>query len=179
MATTQLVPDVNEHDHVQGSPDAPVTLVEYGDFECPYCGQAHNTVKRLQQKFGNQLRFVFRNYPLVHSHPHAEHAAETAEIAASKGKFWEMYDLLFAHQNQLSDKNLVQYAEQLNIDRQTFVQAMEEGVATKRIEEDAESGDQSGVEATPTFFINGQYYDGESDAASIGDAITSALKKEA
>ncbi|GCE30317.1 hypothetical protein KDA_58330 [Dictyobacter alpinus] len=173
----QLVPEVSSHDHIQGSLDAPVTLVEYGDFQCPYCRQAQSTVKKLQQKFQDQLCFVFRNYPLVESHPNAEHAAEAAEIAASQGKFWEMYQLLFDHQNELDDAHLVKYAEQLGIDRALFIQAMTDGNQIERIRKDMESGDQSGVPATPTFFINGVRYEDTPDVETMAQAIERVLEK--
>src|SRR5688572_30795959 len=107
-----LNPPVSEHDHSAGPDNAPVTLVEYGDYECPYCGRAHPILHSLQRKLGDQLRFVFRNFPLREAHPHAQHAAEAAESAGAQGKFWEMHDILFEHQDALEDLDLIRYAEE-------------------------------------------------------------------
>src|SRR6476646_7201477 len=107
---------VSERDHIQGPADAPVTLVEYGDYECPHCGRAYPVVKAIQRHFGRRLRFVFRNFPLAEAHPHAAHAAEAAEAAAAQGRFWEMHDSLFEHQQALDDRHLVEYAGALGLD---------------------------------------------------------------
>src|SRR5258707_869399 len=119
-AAGSLTPPVGERDHQQGPATAPVTLVEYGDYECPYCGEAYPIVKEIQLRLGERLRFVFRNFPLTQAHPHAEHAAEAAEAAAGQGKFWQMHDSLFEHQQALDDAQLVRYAVALHLDQETF-----------------------------------------------------------
>ena len=161
MNAGSLVPPVNDdRDHVQGVADAPVTLVEYGDYECPYCGMAYPIVKSLQRALGNRLRFVFRNFPLKDSHPHAEHAAEAAEAAAAQGRFWEMHDTLFENQQRLRDDDLVAYSNTLGLDAARVAKELAEGTWTKRVGDDFRSGVRSGVNGTPTFFINGERYDG-------------------
>jgi formate-nitrite transporter family protein len=160
MSEGHLTPAVGERDHIAGPGDAPVTLVEYGDFECPYCGMAYPIVKELQQRLGRRLRFVFRNFPLAESHPHAEHAAEAAEAAAEQGKFWEMHDTLYEHQRALEDADLVRYAEELRLDADRVARELEPGTETRRVREDFRSGVRSGVNGTPTFFVNGERYDG-------------------
>ncbi len=121
--SAKMKPPVGANDHVQGTANAPVTLVEYGDYECPYCGEAYPIVKALQERLGKQMRFVFRNFPLSEMHPHAEHAAEAAEAAGGQGKFWEMHDLLYENQDALEDEDLARYAKALKLDmpRQVFI----------------------------------------------------------
>lgn len=160
MSHGQLTPPVGERDHVDGQEAAAITLVEYGDYQCPYCGMAYPVVKKLQRELGNQVRFVFRNFPLRDAHPHAEHAAETAEGAAAQGKFWEMHDTLFEHQQRLDDRDLMQYGEALGLDVQRLARELSEGAWAKRVREDFRSGVVSGVNGTPTFFVNGERYDG-------------------
>ena len=130
-----LTMPVSPRDHRLGPETAPVTLVEYGDYECPYCGKAYPIVKEIQRRLGDRLRFVFRNFPLTQSHPHAQHAAEAAEAAAGQEKFWEMHDYLFEHQQALDDAHLVQYAVALNLDKETFKREMTEHVHTNRVRE--------------------------------------------
>ena len=156
----ELVPPVSERDHASGDPHAPVTLVEYGDYECPHCGHAYPIVKSIQHRLGKKLRFVFRNFPLAESHPHARHAAEAAEAAADQGRFWEMHDLLYENQDRLEDEDLVGYAKQLKLDAQRVASALEDGTYTARVREDFRGGVRSGVNGTPTFFVNGRRYDG-------------------
>src|SRR5438034_6182883 len=134
--TANLALPVGQRDHWRGPETAPVTLVEYGDYECPDCGKAYPIVKEIQRRLGDRLRFVFRNFPLTQSHPHAEHAAEAAEAAAGQEKFWEMYDYLFEHQQALDDAHLVQYAVALNLDQETFVREMPEHVHTNLVHQD-------------------------------------------
>src|SRR5437016_12393269 len=134
--TALLTPPVGQRDHQRGPETAPVTLVEYGDYECPFCGKAYPIVKEIQRRLGDQLRFVFRNFPLTQSHPHAEHAAEAAEAAAGQGKFWEMHDTLFEHQHALDDTHLVNYAVALHLDQEMFVREMTEHVHTNRVREE-------------------------------------------
>ena len=174
-AAAKLKPPVGANDHVQGSAKAPVTLVEYGDYECPYCGEAYSVVKELQKRLGDQMRFVFRNFPLAQAHPHAEHAAEAAEAAAAQGKFWEMHDMLYENQDALEDEDLVRYARALHLDVPRFVKEMEAGTYTERVREDFRSGVRSGVNGTPTFFINGARHDGAYDLASLLAAIEEAV----
>ena len=174
----QLTPPVDEkRDHAKGSADAPVTLVEYGDFECPDCGAAYPTVNELLQRMGDRVRFVYRYYPLVDSHPHAEHAAEVAEAAAAQGKFWEMFDMLYQNQRKLDDDALMQYARAIGMDTQRLNDEMLKAVYTKRVEEDLASGDKSGVEGTPTFYINGVYYDGAYNVDAFQRALEQAAHK--
>jgi len=174
-ATPTLKPPVGPKDHMQGPPDAPVTLVEYGDYECPYCGEAYPVVKALQERLGDQICFVFRNFPLAQAHPHAEEAAEAAEAAASQGKFWEMHDLLYENQDALEPEDLVKYARALKLELPRFVLEMREHVYKERVREDFRSGVRSGVNGTPTFFINGVRHDGPFDLRSLLAAIEEAV----
>jgi len=174
-ATPTLKPPVGPKDHMQGPPDAPVTLVEYGDYECPYCGEAYPVVKALQERLGDQICFVFRNFPLAQAHPHAEEAAEAAEAAASQGKFWEMHDLLYENQDELEPEDLVKYARALRLELPRFVLEMREHVYKERVREDFRSGVRSGVNGTPTFFINGVRHDGPFDLRSLLAAIEEAV----
>src|SRR6266478_8776518 len=182
MVTSQrgtLTPPVDKRDHVQGPPDAPVTLVEYGDFECPYCGAAYLIVKKIQEVMGARLRFVFRHLPLTQIHPHAEGAAEASEAAGAQGQFWEMHDLLFENQRALDAMHLPGYAEELNLDARRFVRELEERVHQRRVREDFMSGVRSGVNGTPAFFINGVRYDGPWDHAPLLEALESASQEVA
>src|SRR3989440_5873940 len=138
--TAKLTPLVSQRDHQQGPETAPVTLVEYGDYECPYCGEAYPIVKEIQRRLGDRLRFVFRNFPLAESHPHAEHAAEAAEIAGGMGEFWRMHDILFERQHSLSDSALVSYAGELGLDSKSFHHKLSAHEAAPRVREDFVSG---------------------------------------
>ena len=160
MSDGELTPPVGAHDHSAGPDDAPVTLVEYGDYECPYCGMAYPIVKRARQDLGSGLRFVFRNFPLAESHPHARLAAQAAEAAAAQGKFWEMHDMLFEHQDALAAEDLVGYAKSLGLDARQFAQDLEGATYAKRVRDDFRNGVRSGVNGTPTFFVNGARYNG-------------------
>lgn len=175
-ADEQLAQPATDRDHIMGPSDAPVTLVEYGDFECSYCGQAYVEVKTLKERLGDRLRFVFRNFPLPESHPHAIHAAEAAEAAGKQGKYWDMFDLLYTHQSALDDAHLVDYARTLSLDVDAFRRELSDDDELPVIEEDVESGLESGVQGTPTFFINGQMYEGPFDADSLQEAISSVQK---
>lgn len=157
---SSLHPPVSDRDHTAGPADAPVTLVEYGDYECPYCGMAHPIVKAARRKLGDQLRFVFRNFPLREIHPHAQHAAEAAQSAGAQGKYWEMHDAIFEHQHALEDLDLVRYAEEIGINPDRVADDLANKTYTKRVREDFRSGVRSGVNGTPTFFINGERYNG-------------------
>lgn len=169
------VPVSADRDHIQGPAEAPVTLVEYGDFECPYCGAAYPIVKEVQARLGEKLRFVFRNFPITTSHPHAEQAAEAAEAAASQDRFWEMHDVLYENQKRLRDPDLRTYAEQLGLDLEKFDEDLAEHVHAARVREDFMSGVRSGVNGTPTFYINGARHDDSYDA----DTLLAALQRAA
>ena len=169
---TRLAVPVSEQDHSQGPASAPVILVQYGDYECPYTRLSTHVVQALQQQLGDQLRFVFRNFPLTEIHPHALHAALAAEAAAAQGKFWQMHDYIFHHQHTLENADLEQFAEAVGLDMQQYAHAMAEQRSLARIEEDVEGGERSGVQGTPTFFINGSMYRGSWEH----DALLAALQ---
>jgi protein-disulfide isomerase len=158
--SARLDPPVSAHDHVRGSRAAEVSLVEYGDFECPYCRAALDIVNGLQNALGDQLSFTFRHFPMRDVHLHAQHAAEVAEAAAAQGQFWEMHDRLFAAQDALEDRSLVQYARELDLDAEVLAEELTSHTYAAHIEEHRQSGLASGVTATPTFFIDGMRYDG-------------------
>jgi protein-disulfide isomerase len=171
----QLKPPVGPHDHIIGPHNARVTLVEYGDYQCPYCGNAHPIVKALQDKFSRTMRFVFRNFPLVQAHEFAMGAAEIAEAAGNQGKFWEMHDWLYAHQRTLEPEMLLKGAAQLQLDTDQIKAALEDGELNKRIEYDLNGGTESGVDGTPAFFINGKKFDGNwTDFKVFATAIEAA-----
>jgi len=173
---SHLASAVRSQDHVQGPENAPITLVEYGDFECPYCGRAYGILKELQEDLGPQLRLVYRHFPLATIHPHAEDAALTSEAAAEQGKFWEMHDLLFENQKDLEIGDLEDYARTLGLD----VARLEESLKTRklfpRIKEDFLSGVRSGVNGTPTFFINGARHNGSFEYPVLIRAIQQAAE---
>ena len=168
------VPVDEGRDHIQGPADAAVTLVQYGDYECPYCGEAYPIVKEVQSKMGERLRFVFRNFPISTSHPHAEQAAEAAEAADAQGRFWDMHDLLYENQRHLRDEDLRAYATQLELDLERFDKEMAEHVHAERIHEDFMSGVRSGVNGTPTFYVNGVRHDDSYDADTLLEALERA-----
>jgi protein-disulfide isomerase len=168
-------PVSERYDHIRGPIDAPVQLVEYGDYECPHCGQAYYIVKELERLLANRLCFVFRNFPLTSIHPHAEHAAEAAEAAGAQGKFWGMHDCLFEHQDALDDIHLIRYATMLGLDVPRFSRELSEHRHAARVLEDFLNGMRSGVNATPTFFINGVRHDGSYDLGVLLDAIEDAV----
>jgi protein-disulfide isomerase len=172
---SKLSVPVSDKDHRQGDPDAPCTLVEYGDYQCPSCGHAYPIVKRVQKHFGKRLLFVFRNFPLSEMHPYAEPAAETAEFAAAHHKFWEMHDLLYENQDRLDDALLFQLARQLQLDPEKLRQALASKEFEPRVRADFRGGVRSGVNGTPTFFINVQRHDGAYDYASLVEAIEGVL----
>jgi len=172
------VPVDVERDHVRGPADAPVTLVEYGDFECPYCGHAEPVIRELQADFGD-LRYVWRHLPLTDVHPQAQLAAEAAEAAGAHGKFWEMYDLLFAHQSKLLMRYLVGYADQLALDSPRFQEDLRKRKFASRVAQDVESADLSGVSGTPVFFINGRRHYGAYDINTLTAAVRAARVRAA
>ena len=170
---SHLTPPVSADDHAQGPADAPVTLVEYGDYECPYCGEAYPVLKAVQRAMGNRLRFVFRNFPLTEMHAHAAHAAKFAEAAAGIGRFWEAHDLLYEHQDALDDDSLVSYGARIGLPPSAVLDAFD-GRFDGRIRRDFAGGLRSGVNGTPTLFINGLRYDGERDVESLVAALRAA-----
>ena len=172
-APTLTVP-VSERDHVAGPDTAAVTLVEYGDYECPYCRAAYPVVKAVQAELGDRLRFAFRNFPITSSHPHARRAAEAAEAAAAQGRFWEMHDHLYEHRDALEDGDLVSYAEELGLDVERFARDLDSHEYADLVQEDFMSGVRSGVNGTPTFFIDGVRYDGASETEALLDALENA-----
>jgi Na+/H+ antiporter NhaA len=162
-----------ERDHIRGPLESPVTVVEYGDFECPYCGQAEPFVRELLREFGN-VRYVWRHLPLNDVHPHAQLAAEAAEAAAAQEAFWPMHDLLLDHQEALRPADLIRYAEQLGLDVEDFSSQLREHAGANRVAEDVNSADLSGVSGTPTFFINGRRHFGAYDTATLSVAVRAA-----
>src|SRR5689334_8073973 len=166
---------VSERDHAEGPTDAPITLLEYGDYQCPYCGMAYPVVKQLQKKLGKKLRFVFRNFPLTQAHPYAMIAAEAAEAAALLGKFWPMHDTIYENQAGLSPEALAAWAHKLGLEDEKLEEAIQRPEIAKRIKEDRQSGIRSGVNGTPTFYINGVRYDGSPDYESLLAALESEL----
>ena len=170
-----LIQPVSANDHTEGPAGAPLTLVEYGDYQCPYCGAAYPVVKRLQKRLGKKLRFVFRNFPLTQAHPYALIAAEAAEAAALQGKFWEMHDLLFEEQALLEPEIIPSWAKRTGLNLAQFGNDIKQGVVAKRIQEDRRSGIRSGVNGTPTFFINGTRYEGPHDYGPLLAALESEL----
>jgi protein-disulfide isomerase len=172
---SKLTAPVSVRDHTRGKTNAPWTLVEYGDYQCPSCGDAEPVVKQLQQHFGDQLRLVFRNFPLE-MHPYAEHAAEAAEFASAHGKFWEMHDLLFENQANLKDAAILKLAVKLRLASDHLAHALKVGTYAARVQTDLDSGIASGVQGTPTFYINGQRHDGDYDFDSMVEAIQGTMK---
>jgi protein-disulfide isomerase len=166
-----------ERDHVRGPDDAPVTLVEYGDFECPYCGQAESVVRELISSFGDDIRYVWRNLPLNDVHANAQLAAEAAEAAGAQGRFWEMYDKLLSHQDDLEPKDVSRYARELGLDMDRFLDDMRGHEYAPRIAEDVASADASGVSGTPTFFINGRRHYGAYDIDTLTTAAQAARQR--
>jgi protein-disulfide isomerase len=169
------VPVDVDRDHIQGPVDASVTLLEYGDYECPYCGAAYPIVKEVQDRMGDQVRFVFRNFPITTSHPHAEQAAEAAEAAGSQGRFWEMHDTLYENQRRLGDADLRSYAARLGLDLESFERDVAEHVHAPRVREDFMSGVRSGVNGTPTFYINGVRHDDSYELETLLTALEQAV----
>jgi protein-disulfide isomerase len=173
-----LAEDVDpDRDHVRGPPDAPVTLVEYGDFECEYCGHAEPVLRELLASFGDDVRYVWRHLPLNDVHPNAQMAAEAAEAAAAQGSFWDMYDALLSHQDALRPRELTGYAEQLGLDAERVADELRRREHASRVSEDVASADESGVSGTPTFFINGRRHYGAYDISTLTEAVKAALRR--
>ena len=174
---TDLYPDVDpERDHIRGAVDAPVTVVEYGDFECPYCGRAEPVLRELLRDFTN-VRYVWRHLPLTDVHVHAQLAAEAAEAASDQGAFWEMHDLLFANQKHLQDEDLHSYAARLGLDLERFDREIAQRVHAERVHEDFMSGVRSGVNGTPTFYIDGMRHDDSYETDVLLDALERAASR--
>jgi protein-disulfide isomerase len=157
----QLHPPVNNKDHIQGKDTAVIELVEYGDYQCPHCGHAYPILKNIQRSLGADLKFVFRNFPLSEAHPDAFNAAVAAEAAASQQKFWEMHDIIFENQQDLAIESLFFYAKKVGLDLQRFKDDIQTNLLSAKVEADFESGVRSGVNGTPSFFINGKKYNGD------------------
>jgi protein-disulfide isomerase len=177
MRATLALP-VSDRDHVQGPADGPVTLVEYGDFECPYCAAAYVIVKKVQEIMKDQLRFVFRHFPLTQIHPHAEPAAEASEAAGAQGQFWKMHDVLYENQPMLDPLHLMMFAEDLGLDIKRIARELKQGIYRERVRGDFLGGVRSGVNGTPTFFINDVRYDGSWDLPPLIEALESAASVE-
>jgi protein-disulfide isomerase len=175
LDTPRLTVPVSERDHVRGPATAAVTLLEYGDYQCPYCGAAHPAVQQLERLLADELRFAYRHFPLSQIHEHAYQAAEAAEAAGAQGRFWELHDLLFANQDRLSTRDLLGYAQALGLDLARFTADLENHVHAPRLREDFISGIRSGVNGTPTFFINGVRHNGGYDLESMLEAIRAAV----
>ena len=174
-----LDPPVGDQDHTLGPATAPVTLVEYGDYECPYCGRMHPVVRELRERLGDRLRFVFRHFPLDSVHPHARRAAEAAEAAAAQGRFWEMHDLLYENRENLDDESLGRYADELGLDVARFEDDLSERRHAPRVRDDRFGGERSGVEGTPTFFVNGMRYEGSLELQALLAAVEDAASDRA
>jgi protein-disulfide isomerase len=172
IPATRLTVPVARRDRIQGPLDAPVTLLEYGDYECPACGQVFPIIKTVQERLGNTLCFAFRHFPLTNVHPHSEHAAEAAEAAGAQGKFWMMHDILFENQDALEDEDLIRYATALKLSARRLIAEVAAGAYATRLREDFMSGMRGGVNGTPTFFINGLRYDGARALSALLEAVT-------
>ena len=175
MIKALTLPD-SERDHIYGSADGLIRLLEYGDYECPACGEAQPIVKEIQRQLGDNLCFAFRQFPLTNIHPHAEHAAETAEAAGAQENFWGMHDTLFENQGALEDEDLANYAAELGLDATRLIREVTSSVYAQRIREDFKSGVRAGVNGTPTIFNDGERYDGMVDLKHLLGALTPQRK---
>jgi protein-disulfide isomerase len=176
LITDLAVPVDDERDHVRGPENAPVTVVEYGDFECPYCGMAEPSVRELLRDFGD-VRYVWRHLPLNDVHPNAQLAAEAAEAAAAQGAFWEMHDLLLDHQDALSVRDLIGYGASLGLDMARFTADLRAHAGAAQVSEDLDSADLSSVSGTPTFFVNGKRHYGAYDIGTLSKAVKLAIAR--
>ena len=172
MTKSLTLPDA-ERDHVSGSANGSIKLLEYGDYECPFCAHAQPIVKEIQRRLGDDLLFAFRHFPLANIHPHSEHAAEAAEAAGAQENFWGMHDLLFENQSALEDEDLAAYAGELGLDETRLIREVTSTAYTSRIRGDFRDGVRAGVNGTPTLFINGERYDGVRDLKHLLNALTS------
>ena len=177
--STMLTVPVGERDHIRGPTTAPITLVEYGDYQCPYCATTHPIINELRRRLGDRLRVVFRNFPRPDAHPHAEQAAEAAEAAGAQGKFWEMHDQLFEHFAAHDDADLVRYAARLGFELERFDADLAAHVFAPRVHDDVRGGQRSGVNRTPTFYINGVRHGGFFSLPALLGAIEAAAPEAA
>ncbi len=173
-----LTPPVSSKDHLQGDEKSPIVLVEYGDYQCPHCGHAYPIVKQIQKHYGKRLAFVFRNFPLNEAHPYAQAAAETAEFAGTKGKFWEMHDAIFENQMSLAVPMLVELAGSFDLSGEELVAALEKHEFTAHVKSDFISGVRSGVNGTPTFFINGHRHEGPFEFEDLVGSIDMRISRD-
>jgi protein-disulfide isomerase len=174
-----LKPPVNEKDHIKGTLHAPVILVEYGDFQCPHCGAAHPILKEIEKIYKDRLAFIFRHFPLAEYHPYAQMAAVASEAAANQGKFWQMHDLIFENQESLSPQTLLILAKGLKLDMNTFEKDIKDPKLFEKVEANFESGVISGVNGTPSFYINSMKFNGSYDFQSLTHAIDKELSEHA
>ena len=175
----ELAVPVDATDHLIGAPHAPVTVVEYGDFECPSCKVAATTPTLLMERFPNKVRFIFRHFPVQEAHPHAMLAAEAAEAAAAQGKFWPMYHMLFDNQAHLGEKNLLRYATEVGLDMTRYVAEMDDHIYLQKVREHMDGARRSHIRATPTFFINGVLQDISFGMKALHDAVAAAVRQHA
>lgn len=168
---------VTDTDHTQGAANAPVTLLEYADYQCPYCGEAYYVIKKIQDKMGDKLQLVFRNFPISELHPYAINAAMAAESANLQGKFWEMHDLLFENQKHLTDSDLLGYAKKLKLDIDHFQASMKNADLFEKVKSDFNSGVKNGVQGTPAFFLNGEMFQGNWMDPQFVDYLETFVKK--
>lgn len=174
--SNHLKPAVSDQDHIQGPAVASIEIVEYGDYQCPHCGAAYPVIKEIQKKFGDQIRFVYRNFPLSESHEFAMPAAVASEAAALQDKFWEMHDVIFENQNSLSNEELFKMASEAGLDIEQFKEDIQRPELEQKVESDFEGGIRSGVNGTPSFFVNGTKFDG--DAQNLMDMLTESSTVE-
>jgi protein-disulfide isomerase len=172
-----LKPPVSAQDHVQGNSGATIELVEYGDYQCPHCGHAYPIIKQAQEALGDKLKFVFRNFPLSEIHPEARLAAVAAEAASKQDKYWEMHDIIFENQQHLKKANLLEYARRINLDVSRFQEDLDSPDLMDLVEDDFESGVRSGVNGTPTFFVNGRKYGGSWEPEEFIGYLNSRLRE--
>ena len=174
MTQRSTVPD-SKRDHIRGVATAPISMLEYGDYECPFCAEVQPIVLEIQERLADDLCFAFRHFPLTTVHPHSEHAAEAAEAAGAQGSFWKMHEMLFQNQQALEDEDLVQYASLLGLDEVRLIREVETGAYATRVRDDFKSGVRAGVNGTPAFFINGERYDGARGLEEMLAALTAEV----
>jgi len=170
-----LKPQVSLRDNIQGNPKAGITLVEYGDYQCPHCGHAYPIVKQLQEQFGDSLKLVFRNFPLRNIHPLAAAAAIAAEAAGKQGRYWEMHDVIFENQRDMHPGSFSEFAKELGLELEQFEIDRRDREIISKVEEDFESGIMSGVNGTPTFFINGARYNGNWEYDAFAEHLNTMM----
>jgi protein-disulfide isomerase len=175
--SSRLVVPVTTQDHISGPDNAAVTLIEYGDYQCPYCGEAELEIRAVRKALADRLRFVFRNFPLAEAHPYAPQAAAAAEAADLQGKFWPMHDMLFRNQQALDEGSLFSYAAEIGLDVARFGADLESSAVLERVDRDIEGGERSGVEGTPSFFINDLKYEDSWDRESLLEALEAVIRK--